>query len=435
MRKRMRILAAGAAAAVLAGTLAACGSSGSMGTEDSKTITYWSTWNKGEPQQQVIQQAIGSFTKETGIKVRAQFSGRQVMKQVDTANNTSKVPDLVDDSSESLLSAANSGVLQGVDAVYGRSVPGESKTVAQVIPPASVKFLKDDKGQYALVPYQTLVTSLWFNDKMMQKIGATPPKTFDELLDTCGKAVAHGMACVADDGTIPDYNAYWLTQLVSRYLGPEWIRKAAADKTGQTWRDPKFLAAAQALEKLVKGKGNMLSGYQGSKLPAGQQAWSQNKALYLLMGSWAASDTKNYAASGFDYDSVTFPSVPNGQMSVDSQSVGFGITKKAKNPAAAQKFIAYFMSKRWMSELSSKAGVIPSRPDVPAPATLASVQKQLADAPVVTRYLDGVPSIYPNYWTNVFDVADDQLFFGETSPEKFVDKLVSSSKSYWASHS
>lgn len=431
----MRILAAGAAAAVLAGTVTACGSSGTLGAEGANTITYWSTWNKGEPQQQVIQQAIDSFTKATGIKVRVEFVGRQVMKQVDTANNTSKVPDLVDDSSENLLAAADSGVLQGLNAAYNRTIPGEGKTIAQVLPSNSTNFLKDGSGQYALVPYETLVTSLWFNDKMMQKIGATPPTTFDQLLDTCGKAVAKGMACVADDGTIPDYNSYWLTQLAGRYVGPNWLRTAAADKTGKSWRNPKFLAAAEALEKLVKGKGNMLSGYQGSKLPAGQQAWSQNKALYLLMGSWAPSDTKTYAASGFSYDSVAFPAVPGGQMSVDDQSIGFGVTKKAKNPVAAEKFIAYFMSRTSISRLSSKAGVIPSRPDVKAPATLASVQKQLADAPVVTRYLDGVSSVYPNYWTNVFDVVDNQLFFGETSPAKFVDKLVSASRSYWASHS
>jgi raffinose/stachyose/melibiose transport system substrate-binding protein len=285
------------------------------------------------------------------------------------------------------------------------------------------------------VPYETLTTSLWFNDETMAKIGATPPTTFQELLDTCTKAVAQGIACVADDGTIPDYNAYWISALTLRYFGANWLRKAIADKTGQTWKDPKFLQAAQDLQKLVKGKGDMLSGYQGSKLPAGQQAWAKNKALYLLMGSWAPADTKPYSASGFKYDSVTFPNVPGGHASSDFNSLGFAITAKAKNPTGAAKFIAYFLNKSRLAKISTDADNITSRPDIPAPSVLASVQKQLSSASEATRYLDGAQGTYPDYWANVFDVADDPLFFGNTTPQHFVAKLVSLSKDYWSSHS
>lgn len=420
---------------LLAGALTACGSSGTLGTEDAHTITYWSTWNKGEPQQKILQQAVDSFTKDTGIKVRVQFAGRQVMKKVQTANNTSNVPDLVDDSSENLIAGADSGVLRGLNSVYAQTVPGEGRTIAQVLPASSTASLKDKTGQYALVPYETLVTSLWFNDAMMRKIGATPPTTFDQLLSTCQKAVAHGIACAADDGTIPDYNAYWLSELTMRHLGPGWLLKATGDRTGGMWKDPGFLAAATDLQRLVKGKGFMLSGYQGSKLPAGQQEWAKNKALYLLMGSWAPADTKPYAASGFQYDSVTFPSVPGGQMSVDDQSLGFGILAKAKNPSGAAKFIAYFLNKSRLSAISTQANNITSRPDIKAPAVLTSVQKQLAAAPAIARYLGGAASEHAGYWTNVFDVNDDKLFFGETTPAGFVDQLVSASRSYWASHS
>jgi len=431
MHKRVAVIAA--AVSVMAATsLTACSSSGSGGKN---SFTYWSTWNKGEPQQKILQAAIDSFTKDTGIKVNVQFDGRQVFKKVQTANNTGNVPDMVDDASENLLGGANSGILRGVNDVYAQKIPGEGVPISSVIPAAAISAMKDKAGQYAMVPYETLSTSLWFNDETMAKIGATPPATFDDLLATCEKAVAKGIACVADDGTIPDYNAYWITALVMRYLGPNWLRNAVADKTGQAWKDPKFLQAAQDLQRLVKGKGYMLSGYQGSKLPAGQQAWAKNKALYLLMGSWAPADTKAYAASGFKYNSVAFPSVPDGHMTQDFNSVGFAITKKAKHPEQAAKFIAYFLAKSQLTKISTVADNIPSRPDIPAPAVLSSVQKQLADAKEPSRYLDGAQGAYPDFWANVFDAADDPLFFGTSTPQQFVDKLVSSSKSYWSSHS
>jgi raffinose/stachyose/melibiose transport system substrate-binding protein len=443
IRKRLkgeavrRMLALGAAGLSLSTALVACGGpSGSSG--GSKSITYWSMWNKGEPQQQIMQAAIDAFTKDTGIKVNVQFAGRQVAKKLQTANNTTTVPDLVDDTAENLLGEADAGITRGMDDVFATTIPGEGKKISDVIPSSEIGPFKIDKGadtgQYVLVPYTGYATSLWFNDDMMAKIGATPPTTFDELLATCQKAVAAGIACVADDGTIPDYNAYWLAQLISRHLGPDWLRTAAADKTGNAFNDPRFLQAAEDLQKLVQGKGFMLSGYQGSKLPAGQQAWAANKALYLLMGSWAPSDTKSYAAAGFKYDSVNFPSVAGGQMSSDFNAIGFAVTAKAKNPTGAAKFIAYFMNKDWVSQISTKANNLTSRPDIPAPTVLTSVQKQLTTNPA-SRYLDGTQGTYPDWWSNVLDAADDPLFFGTSTAQEFVSKIQTLTKSYWSSHS
>lgn len=432
-KPRSGVFAFAAAAAVLVGSLAACGTNGSPNSSPN-SFTFWSTWSRGEPQQVVEQQAIDAFTKATGITVNVQWEGRQVGTKVKVANNTSNVPDLVDDTGEDLLGGFDAGIYRGLNSVYSEKVPGTNETVADVVPAKVVAPYKA-KGQYVIAPFETYATSLWFDDREMQKIGATPPATFDQFLATCKKAVAAGIACVADDGTVPDYSSYWLAYLTLRYMGTDWLRTAAADKTGQAFENPKFIAAAKDLQAMVQGKGYMLSGYQGSKLPAGQQAWAQDKALYLLMGSWAPSDTSGSAASGFEYDSVPFPGVSGGNMDTDSNAIGFGITAKAKNPSAAGKFVAYFMQHNYLAKVVTQADSLsPVTTGMPAPQHLESVQKQLATAPATDRYLDGTQGTYPDWWTNVFDVADNSLFFGQVNAQQFVTKLVSLSKSYWASH-
>jgi raffinose/stachyose/melibiose transport system substrate-binding protein len=422
-----------AAAVVVTASLAACGTNGTAGSGPN-SITFWSTWNQGEPQQVILQQTIASFTKATGIKVNVQWEGREIPQKVKIANNTSNVPDLVDDTGEDILNAYDAGIYRGLDSVYGDTVTGTNEKISDVIPAKAVAPYRA-KGQYVVVPYETYATSLWFNDQMLKKIGATPPTSFSDLLATCQKAVAAGIACVADDGTVPDYSSYWMSYLTLRYLGPDWLRTAAADKTGAAFQNPKFLAAAKDLQAMVKGKGYMLSGYQGSKLPAGQQEWSQNKALYLLMGSWAPHDTEGSASPGFSYDSVPFPSVPGGTMATDTNVIGFGITAKAKHPGLAAKFIAYFMQHGTLAKIPTKADSLsPVTSGMPAPSHLSSVQRQLATASATDRYLDGTQGTYPDWWTNVFDVADNSLFFGQIDAQQFVTKLISLSKSYWSAH-
>jgi raffinose/stachyose/melibiose transport system substrate-binding protein len=66
---------------VSVGTLFAAGQTeGTSTAAGGKTIVYWSMWNETEPQGQAIAAAIADFTKTTGIKVDANFNGRDIRK-------------------------------------------------------------------------------------------------------------------------------------------------------------------------------------------------------------------------------------------------------------------------------------------------------------------------------------------------------------------
>jgi len=65
-----------------------------------KTVVYWSMWNETEPQGQAIAAAIEDFTKTTGIKVDANFNGRDIRKTLQPALDAGETIALFDEDLE-----------------------------------------------------------------------------------------------------------------------------------------------------------------------------------------------------------------------------------------------------------------------------------------------------------------------------------------------
>src|SRR5438105_1949340 len=124
LRRSISFAALGLSAAL---ALAACGSgTGSAAAGAGGEFTYWSMWQEKEPQAQVIKAAIESFTKDTGVKVKVEWQGREVMKKLTPSLRTKAVADLVDQSMGQLGNGlANAGQSADLTSVYNLEVPGE----------------------------------------------------------------------------------------------------------------------------------------------------------------------------------------------------------------------------------------------------------------------------------------------------------------------
>jgi ABC-type glycerol-3-phosphate transport system substrate-binding protein len=100
--RQRRSIALAAVAALAASATAACSSSSTAvakATPASKELVYWSMWQQTEPQAKVIQKALDSFGRITGVKVTVQWKGRTVLKDMANAlKNGQPSPDLVDGS-------------------------------------------------------------------------------------------------------------------------------------------------------------------------------------------------------------------------------------------------------------------------------------------------------------------------------------------------
>ena len=428
-RRRRRIPLVLGAAGVLVCATAACSGTSSGSSGSSKEFTYWSMWKQGEPQQKVLAEAVADFQQQTGIKVKVQWQGRNNLQKLVPALNTNSVPDLVDGPYVKIVPAlvATKQSL-GLTAAYGTAVDGS--TAGDLIPAKYLKTvdIKDADGKPWMLPYSMTSDAIWYNAAKHPELRANPPRTWDDFIALLNRLKQSGETPLAADGDITGYNAAFLSTLMVRNLGPGGLKKVASDRTGKAWLDPAVLDAAKKVEQLVHG-GYLIDGYKASKWPAQQQKWANNKAALMFMGSWLPTESATYAAKGFQYASFPFPTTAAGNDSMRADFVGFAVPKKAHHAAAAQKFAAFLLNKKYQDALGTQAKVIPVRADAATSPEMAGVKKALDAADSFHQQNDGVA--FPGYNEKLFWAKDDDLFFGKLTAEQFVHTMQAAQAAYW----
>lgn len=418
-----------ALAAALAVSLAGCGSGGSSGSGSSKELTYWSLWQKKEPQAKVLAATIKSFEKDTGIQVNVEWQGRDNMTKVLAALRSRDVPDLVDNQHFTIKSVlVENDQFTDLSSVYERKIPGEDSTVREVIPPKYDQFTTTDGDKQFMVPMEVIGYTLWYNGKNLPELTENPPETWQDFTDVLAERKADGRAPLALDGDIPGYVEYWLATALIRTLGPGGLRKLVTDKDGGGWSDPKVKAAVADIAALAE-KDYFAPGYMSSKWPSIQKKWAQGESDFLFMGSWAPKETHTVASSGYEYRSFNFPAMAEDK-TVPASVIGFAVPKPAEHADAAEKFIAYFMAKKRLAGIASSADNLTPRTDIPAPKELADV-KTLIEENGVSELQDGIQGDYSDYDTKVLQPLVTKLVAGDLSADQFVEQIEGDQRDYW----
>lgn len=418
-----------AALAMLA-LAAATGITGRAHAQDS--ITYWSMWNSGEPQQKVIQKAIDQFTEETGIGVKVQWIGRDNLKKLAPTLNSPVTPaDLVDGAQRNIRAIlVSTGNQTDLSPVYGAEIPGEAgKTVGSVIPEKYLQSITAD-GQKWLVPYEVITSQWWYDSAFLPDLEKAPPENWSDFVALLDKEKSKGAAPLALDGDISNFNLYYFAEIAVRHLGPSKLREAVADPTGEALKDPRILKTAEQIEALVKGS-YFAPGYDASKWPAMQQLWATNKAALIFNGPWIVSETSSYAVPGFKPRSFPMPAVGEGSHQTQEVSfIGFAVPKKARNAEAAQKFIAYFLQKDRLAGIASEAKNLTPRTDIAVPDELAAAKQAIETSPEVHSQFDGLIDVDADYTNKVLIPLVNDLVFGVKSAKEFQDALVENTVTY-----
>ncbi|GLZ40089.1 ABC transporter substrate-binding protein [Actinokineospora sp. NBRC 105648] len=461
-------LAALALTATSALVLAGCGSSGGSGSgggggalalpkaddflsapcpdvgtkpQGDKEFTYWSMWTADEPQGKVLSKAIRCFTDKTGVKVNVQWLGRKLLTQnVAPALNTDTVPDLFDqDISQVKAAVVAPGGTQSVEDVLDYKIGEGEKKVRDVIPATyyDIPQNKGADGKIFEIPYELLGNAWWYNKDLVKDFKA--PATMNDLFALFDKAKAGGLAAVSQDGDINFYNAYFYTQIASRYLGPGGLEKVATDKSGAAWTaDPNLAKAAETVEKLAKGS-YLVDGWDAAKFPQIQQRWADGEAAYLFVGSWAPSETREYLTKqggdkGLNYGSFQFPQ-PEGATHkvVEQLPIGFAVTAKAKHPEAAKAFIAYVINKDILAGIPAVADNLTPRAELAVPDDLKDVKAALEDPQAEHAiFMDGLDALAAGKWVdNVFYPLNNDLLKGKISAQQFVEGLAAKQAEFW----
>lgn len=426
--------------AVMAGAtlaLSACGggTGGSAGADDTEggTLSYWSMWKVGEPQQLVIEKAIADFEKETGATVKVQWQGRSNVQKLVPALNTNNVPDIVDGPFAKLAPVlGNTGQAFPLDAAYDSNVEGSK--VSELIPEKYLKVsdIKGEDGKPWMLPYSLSSDGIWYDAAANPELETAPPASWDDLIALLDKYKAEGKVPLAADGDIGGYNSMWFTSALVRTDGAGAFAKVVADRTGAAWDSPTVLDAAKKVEQIVEGD-YLINGYNASKWPAQQQVWANGGTDLMFNGSWLPTETGTYAAKDFKFSSFPFPPVAGKPTSARADFVGWAVPQKAKNPELAQKLAAFMLKKEYQDAYGTDAKVLPIRTDVAISPELANVKKAIDSADEIYLQNDGVT--YPGYVEKILWPINDELFLGKINAAQFVEKMKSATVQYWKDNS
>jgi glucose/mannose transport system substrate-binding protein len=244
----------------------------------------------------------------------------------------------------------------------------------KVVPTALQKFTTTD-GKWDAVPVNIhSVNWVWINKAVMDKIGGTEPKTFDDFVALLDKAKAAGVIPLALGGQ-PWQEATMFDSVVASTGGIDFYKKAFVDL------DPAALKSdtmKKAFDNLAKLRGYTDPNYAGRDWNLATAMVIKGDALVQVMGDWAKGEFKAAnKEAGKDFLCYRFPGT-DGDVLYNTDM--FAMFDVAADRKAAQLALAdATMSISFQSAFNVVKGSVPARMDVPDTAFDICGKKGIAD--------------------------------------------------------
>ncbi|TBF74968.1 ABC transporter substrate-binding protein [Rhizobium leguminosarum] len=242
------------------------------------------------------------------------------------------------------------------------------------VPAALQKFSVYD-GKWVAAPVNVhSVNWLWINKAVMDKIGGTQPKTFDELIALLDKAKAAGVIPLALGGQNWQ-EATMFDSIVLSTGGPEFYKKAFNDLDEESLKSDTMKKSFDNLATIIKYVDPNFSGRDWNLATA---MVIKGDALVQVMGDWAKGEfVAAKKTPDTDFLCYRFPGTDG---SVVYNSDMFGMFNVPDDRKAAQVALATAtMSKSFQSAFNVVKGSVPARTDVPDTDFDACGKKGIAD--------------------------------------------------------
>lgn len=242
------------------------------------------------------------------------------------------------------------------------------------VPAALQKFSVYD-GKWVAAPVNVhSVNWLWINKAVMDKIGGTQPKTFDDLIALLDKAKAAGVTPLALGGQNWQ-EATMFDSIVLSTGGPEFYKKAFNDLDEESLKSETMKKSFDNLATIVKYVDPNFSGRDWNLATA---MVIKGDALVQVMGDWAKGEfVAAKKTPDTDFLCYRFPGTDG---SVIYNSDMFGMFNVPDDRKAAQVALATAtLSKSFQSAFNVVKGSVPARTDVPDTDFDACGKKGIAD--------------------------------------------------------
>jgi glucose/mannose transport system substrate-binding protein len=241
--------------------------------------------------------------------------------------------------------------------------------------PAALQKFSVYEGKWVAAPVNVhSVNWLWINKAVMDKIGGTEPKTFDEFVALLEKAKAGGVIPLALGGQNWQ-EATMFDSVVLSTGGPEFYKKAFNDLDEESLKSDTMKKSFDNLGKLLPYVDANFSGRDWNLATA---MVIKGDALVQVMGDWAKGEfVAAKKTPGTDFYCYRFPGTEG---SVIYNSDMFGMFNVPDDRKAAQIALATAtLSKSFQSAFNVVKGSVPARTDVPDTDFDACGKKGIAD--------------------------------------------------------
>lgn len=416
-----------ALAAALTLSLAACGSSGPANVSaDSPSM-----WALTGGNQANFQASVDAWNKShTDQSIKLDFFANDAYKtKVRTAIGAGEGPTFIYGWGGGVLkSYVDSGQIEDLTDFLA-----ENPEVKDRYLPSIIKNGQVDGKVYALPNNNVQPVVLYFNKELFEKVGAQPPKTWDELMALVPKFKEAGVAPFSLGGQSKWPDLMWLEYLVDRIGGPEVFNNIAANKP-DAWSDPAVLESLTKIQDLVKA-GGFINGFSSiaADSNADQALLYTGKAAMVLHGGWIYQGMKKDApdfTKGGKLGFTTFPTVEGGKGDpaniVGNPSNFWSVSSKATDSqkAAALEYIKNGMFTDADTQTMIDSGAVP---------VVTGIESKLEASPdkEFLNFAYGLAKDAPNFqlsWDQALSPAQgdamlanlDQIFLNKITPEQFV---------------
>jgi ABC-type glycerol-3-phosphate transport system substrate-binding protein len=225
-------------------------------------------------------------------------------------------------------------------------------------------------------------SGIWYKTAHLEKAGVEPPKTWDEFVASFDKLKAAGFATPVAMPAKYWAHGEWFETLLLRTGGVEAASKLAAHEI--PWTDDIVKTTLRKYAEMLAAGccGTPEQMFAGDWDYSADQIFTADAANYLMIGMWMNARARNdyKLDEGVDYSLFQFPSLGLGHddtSSVDAKEVV--VTSNGANPAAADAFVTYMVSKDAADILASFGYASPSKN---ADTSLLGPVQQVATAAV-----------------------------------------------------
>jgi glucose/mannose transport system substrate-binding protein len=263
---------------------------------------------------------------------------------------------------------------------------------AKVIPTALQKFTTTN-GKWDAVPVNIhSVNWVWINKAVMDKIGGTEPKNFDEFVALLDKAKAAGVIPLALGGQ-PWQEATMFDSVVMSTGGPDFYKKAFIDLDESALKSDTM---KKSFDNLAKLRAYTDPNYAGRDWNLATAMVIKGDALVQVMGDWAKGEFKAAnKEAGKDFLCYRFPGTDGSVIYNTDMFAMFNVPADRK---AAQLALAdATMSIGFQSAFNVVKGSVPARMDVPDTAFDMCGKKGIADVKAANADGKFVGSMAQNY--------------------------------------